>query len=62
MVVDNFGQGATKRLGIDHDSLQGKFQNNHLFYKRFGDTGVNRPAYDNIVQGYSGAMSITGTD
>ena len=28
----------------------------------FGDTKINRPAYDNIVQGYSGAMSITGMD
>ena len=28
----------------------------------FGDTEVNRPAYDNLIQGYAGAMSITGTD
>ena len=28
----------------------------------FGDTELNRPAYDNLIQGYAGAMSITGTD
>ena len=63
VVVDNFSQGVTKRLGIDHDSLA-KVNSKIITcsISGFGDTEINRPAYDNIVQGYSGAMSITGTD
>ena len=63
VVVDNFSQGVTKRLGIDHDSLA-KVNSKIITcsISGFGDTEINRPAYDNIVQGYSGAMSITGAD
>ena len=63
VVVDNFSQGVTKRLGIDHQSL--KKVNPKIItcsISGFGDTEVNRPAYDNLIQGYAGAMSITGTD
>ena len=63
VVVDNFSQGVTKRLGIDHQSL--KEVNSQIItcsISGFGDTEVNRPAYDNLIQGYAGAMSITGTD
>ncbi len=63
VVVDNFSQGVTKRLGIDHQSL--KEVNPKIItcsISGFGDTDVNRPAYDNLIQGYAGAMSITGTD
>ena len=63
VVVDNFSQGVTKRLGIDHQSL--KKVNSKIItcsISGFGDTEVNRPAYDNLIQGYAGAMSITGTD
>ena len=63
VVVDNFSQGVTKRLGIDHQSL--KKVNSKIItcsISGFGDTDVNRPAYDNLIQGYAGAMSITGTD
>ena len=63
VVVDNFSQGVTKRLGIDHESL--KNVNPKIItcsISGFGDTEVNRPAYDNLIQGYAGAMSITGTD
>jgi len=63
VVVDNFSQGVTKRLGIDHQSL--KAVNPKIItcsISGFGDTEVNRPAYDNLIQGYAGAMSITGTD
>ena len=61
--MDNFSQGVTKRLGIDHQSL--KKVNPKIItcsISGFGDTEVNRPAYDNLIQGYAGAMSITGTD
>ncbi len=63
VVVDNFSQGVTKRLGIDHQNL--KEVNPKIItcsISGFGDTEVNRPAYDNLIQGYAGAMSITGTD
>ena len=63
IVVDNFSQGVTKRLGIDHENL--KDVNPKIItcsISGFGDTEVNRPAYDNLIQGYAGAMSITGTD
>ena len=63
VVVDNFSQGVTKRLGIDHQSL--KEVNPQIItcsISGFGETEVNRPAYDNLIQGYAGAMSITGTD
>ena len=63
VVVDNFSQGVTKRLGIDHQSL--KEVNPKIItcsISGFGDTEVNRPAYDNLIQGYAGAMSITGID
>ncbi len=63
VVVDNFSQGVTKRLGIDHQSL--KEVNPKIItcsISGFGNTEVNRPAYDNLIQGYAGAMSITGTD
>jgi len=63
VVVDNFSQGVTKRLGIDHQSL--KKVNPKIItcsISGFGDTEVNRPAYDNLIQGYAGAMSITGSD
>jgi len=63
VVVDNFSQGVTKRLGIDHQSL--KEVNSKIItcsISGFGDTEVNRPAYDNLIQGYAGAMSITGSD
>ena len=63
VVVDNFSQGVTQRLGIDHQSL--KKVNPKIItcsISGFGDTELNRPAYDNLIQGYAGAMSITGAD
>ena len=63
VVVDNFSQGVTKRLGIDHEQLVK--ENPKIItcsISGFGDTEVNRPAYDNLIQGYGGAMSITGKD
>jgi len=63
VVVDNFSQGVTKRLGIDHEQLAK--ENPKIItcsISGFGDTEINRPAYDNLIQGYGGAMSITGID
>ena len=45
VVVDNFSQGVTKRLGIDHDSLA-KVNSKIITcsISGFGDTKINRPA------------------
>lgn len=63
VLVENFRPGVMKRLGLDFDSL--KRVNEHLVYcaiSGFGQDGplANYPAYDQIIQGMSGVMSITG--
>ena len=65
VVVENFRPGVKQRLGIDYDRLAGL--NPRLVYASisgFGQGGpyADRPGYDQIVQGMSGLMSITGTD
>lgn len=63
VVVENFRPGVMNRLGVGYDTL--KAQNPTLIYcaiSGFGQDGpwVHRPAYDQIIQGASGVMSITG--
>ena len=63
VVFDNFSVGVTKRLGIDHQALAAI--NPRIItcsVSGFGETGpgVNRPAFDQVVQGMGGGMSITG--
>lgn len=63
VVVENFRPGVMARLGLDYDTL--KQLNPQLIYcaiSGFGQTGPlsPRPAYDQIIQGLSGVMSITG--
>ena len=63
VVVENFRPGVMDRLGVGFDVLKG--DNPHLIYcaiSGFGQDGPFRdlPAYDQIVQGMSGVMSITG--
>lgn len=63
VVVENFRPGVMKRLGLDYSSL--KPSHPRLIYcaiSGFGQTGPMsaRPAYDQIIQGLSGVMSITG--
>ena len=65
VVVENFRPGVMKRLGLEYDCL--KKVNSKLIYcsiSGFGQTGPmsKRPAYDQIIQGLSGLMSITGRD
>jgi crotonobetainyl-CoA:carnitine CoA-transferase CaiB-like acyl-CoA transferase len=65
IVVENFRPGVKHRLGIDYDRLSGL--NPRLIYASisgFGQSGpyADRPGYDQIVQGMSGLMSITGTE
>lgn len=65
VVMDNFGAGVTERLGIDHDSLAAI--NPRIIscsVTGFGSDGPDpyRPAFDQIIQGMSGGMSITGEE
>ena len=64
VVLDNFSAGVTKRLRIDHDTLAA--HNPRIVtctVTGFGEDGprYQRPAFDQIVQGLGGGMSITGT-
>ncbi|MES2295048.1 MAG: CaiB/BaiF CoA-transferase family protein [Pseudomonadota bacterium] len=63
VVVENFRPGVMDRLGVGYDAL--KQVNPKLIYcalSGFGQSGPMKdaPAYDQIIQGLSGAMSITG--
>ena len=65
VVVENFKPGVMKKLGLDYAAL--KKINPKLIYcasSGFGQTGPysSRPAYDLIIQGMGGLMSITGPD
>ncbi|GAA2333021.1 CoA transferase [Streptomyces cuspidosporus] len=64
VLIENFRPGVMDRLGLGWDVL--KQENPRLVYcavSGFGQTGPmrTRPAYDQIVQGLSGMMSVTGT-
>ena len=63
VVLNNFSAGVVNKLKIDFNSL--KKINPRIItcsITGFGETGPHssRPAYDQIVQAYSGGMSITG--
>ena len=63
VLVENFRPGVMDRLGVGPDHLRAL--NPLLIYcaiSGFGQTGpwADRPAYDQIVQGAAGVMSITG--
>ena len=63
VLVENFRPGVMDRLGLGYAML--KAENPALIYcaiSGFGQTGpwADRPAYDQIVQGASGVMSVTG--
>ena len=63
VVVENFTPGVMGRFGLDYDAV--KAVNPKVVYcsiSGFGQDGPyrNRPAYDQIMQGVSGLMSITG--
>ena len=62
-LVENFRPGVMDRLGLDYKKL--KQDNPKLIYcaiTGFGQDGplAQNPAYDQIVQGLSGVMTITG--
>ncbi|HXZ07105.1 MAG TPA: CoA transferase [Paraburkholderia sp.] len=63
VLIENFRPGVLDRLGLGYDVL--KEANPRIVYcaiSGFGKEGplANRPAYDQIVQGMSGVMSVTG--
>jgi crotonobetainyl-CoA:carnitine CoA-transferase CaiB-like acyl-CoA transferase len=63
VVIQNFRPGVSERLGIDYASIA--HLNPRLIYcsiSGFGQEGPlsKRPAYDYIVQAFSGVMSLTG--
>lgn len=64
VLVENFRPGVMDRLGLGYQAL--KAENPNLIYcaiSGFGQDGPRKddPAYDQIVQGISGVMSITGS-
>ena len=63
VVVENFRPGVMRRLGLGYEVLAARRPK--LVYAAisgFGASGPLRdqPAYDQIVQGYAGVMSVTG--
>ena len=63
VVVENFTPGVMSRFGLDYGTV--KKANPKIIYcsiSGFGQSGPyrSRPAYDQIMQGISGIMSITG--
>jgi crotonobetainyl-CoA:carnitine CoA-transferase CaiB-like acyl-CoA transferase len=63
VVIENFRPGVMERLGLGYDSLrQEKPGLVYCAISGFGQDGPLRdnPAYDQIVQGLAGVMSVTG--
>jgi crotonobetainyl-CoA:carnitine CoA-transferase CaiB-like acyl-CoA transferase len=63
VVVENMRPGVTKRLGVDFESVRKR--NPRIVYgsiSGFGQYGpyAERPSIDQIAQGMSGIMSVTG--
>lgn len=65
VLLENFRPGVMKRLGLDYEVLSSV--NARLIYcaiSGFGQEGplATRPAYDQIIQGMAGVMSVTGDE
>ena len=63
VVIENFRPGVMARLGLDYPALSKV--NPSLVYcaiSGFGQEGplAMRPAYDQVIQGISGVMNVTG--
>jgi crotonobetainyl-CoA:carnitine CoA-transferase CaiB-like acyl-CoA transferase len=63
VVIENFRPGVMKRLGLGYENL--REVNKQLVFVSitgFGDSGpyVERPAYDQVIQGLTGYMSTQG--
>jgi crotonobetainyl-CoA:carnitine CoA-transferase CaiB-like acyl-CoA transferase len=64
VVLENFRPGIMDRLGLGYEAIS-KIKEGIIYCSMtgYGPTGPlrNAPAYDHIVQGVSGLMSVTGT-
>ena len=65
ILIENFKPGTMDKLGVGYEDL--RKVNPRLIYAAssgFGQTGPysSRPAYDLIIQGMGGMMSVTGPD
>jgi len=65
VVLENFRPGTMQKLGLDYPVL--KALNAGVVYcaiSGFGQAGplAQRPSYDQIIQGFSGIMSVTGDE
>jgi CoA:oxalate CoA-transferase len=65
VVVENFRPDVMNRLGLDYSALANV--NPRLVYCAISGFGVDgplamRPAYDQVIQGISGVMSVTGDE
>jgi crotonobetainyl-CoA:carnitine CoA-transferase CaiB-like acyl-CoA transferase len=63
VIIENMRPGVTKRLGVDYESVHKR--NPRIVYgsiSGFGQYGpyTSRPSIDQIAQGMSGIMSVTG--
>ena len=63
ILIENYRPGTMRKLGLDYDTLSGEFPS--LIYAAcsgFGQTGPlsEQGAYDMIIQGMGGIISITG--
>ena len=63
ILVENFRPGTMEKLGLDYDTLKSEYPS--LIYAAcsgFGQTGpyAHQGAYDMIIQGMGGIISITG--
>jgi crotonobetainyl-CoA:carnitine CoA-transferase CaiB-like acyl-CoA transferase len=63
VVIENMRPGVTKRLGVDYESVRKR--NPRIVYgsiSGFGQYGpyTSRPSIDQIAQGMTGIMSVTG--
>jgi crotonobetainyl-CoA:carnitine CoA-transferase CaiB-like acyl-CoA transferase len=64
VVLENFRPGVMNRLGVGYEALRARKPS--ILYcaiSGFGQDGPMRdnPAYDQIIQGFSGVMSVTGS-
>jgi crotonobetainyl-CoA:carnitine CoA-transferase CaiB-like acyl-CoA transferase len=63
VLVENFRPGAMKRLGLDYETVAGRWPRVICCsISGFGQSGPRReqPGYDAVMQGEGGLMSITG--
>ncbi|MDL2274459.1 CoA transferase [Oscillospiraceae bacterium OttesenSCG-928-G22] len=63
VLVENFRPGATKKLGLDYESLKDRYPK--LVYASISGFGQNtsrsrEPAYDIVIQAQCGLMELTG--